>query len=423
MSPKRIFIGFSEVAGYYTNLTKGFEQLSIEYLFITFGQHKFCYNSTKSTLLQNIIHYLIDKYTTTSKRNPLWFVWFILYGISRVSLFLWALLRYDVFIFSYNASFLGFYDLPLLKFCRKKIIYVYHGSDNRPPYLNGSYIHSGYPLEQIFTLTQKLYEKNKKIEKYADYIITAPCISQFFNRELIHYLAIGAPVDLRHIHLTNHPKSNRIKIIHAPSGRKQKGSDHFAQIIGELIDEGYAIDYEELFNVPNRTVLEKLSACDFVLDELYSDTTLAGLGTEAAYFGKPTIVGGYYRDMAKELKEIPLPPSLYVDPSEIKKAIITLIENADYRHALGKQAKEYVNTYWSPKEVASRYLQLIYDDVPKAWIYNPRESHYFYGWAVSKDDLKTFLLHYIDKKGTQGLLLDHNPSLMRRINQFAKGED
>lgn len=420
MNPKRIFIGFSEVAGYYTNLTKGFEKLGIAYLFITFGQHKFRYGNTEATVAQKVIHYLIHKYTATSKRNPLWIIWFILYGMSRVSLFLWVLLRYDVFIFSYNASFFGFYDLPLLKFFRKKIIYVYHGSDNRPPYLNGSYIHSGYPLEQIFTLTKKLYEKNKKVEKYADHIITAPCISQFFNRELIQYLAIGAPVDLSYIQDINHTKGTRIKIVHAPSGRKQKGSDDFAQIIKELINEGYPIDYEELFNVPNRVVLEKLSACDFVLDELYSDTTLAGLGTEAAYFGKPTIVGGYYHDMAKDLKETPLPPSLYVDPAEIKQAIVKLIEDVAYRNELGEQAKKYVDTYWSPKEVASRYLRLFYDDVPEEWLYHPKEVDYFYGWAVSKDDLQKFLKEYIATFGKAGLFLPHNPQLENKILDFIK---
>lgn len=417
----KIFIGFSEVANYYTNLLKGFKKLGIEYEFFNYGENKRKYDCDISkSLIQegfNSLSILQFKYANNKFFKN---IFYFLHITLRIPLFLYSLSKYNIFIFNYNASFFGLYDLPILKFFNKKIIYIFHGSDSRPPYMSGNYIYENYSIEDVFQITKKLNKRNKKIEKYADYIICGAASSQFFNRELIHYLAIGAPIDLSHIHNTGQKNANTINIIHAPSGRKQKGSDYFAQIIKELIDEGYPIDYEELFNVPNRVVLEKLSASDFVLDELYSDTTLAGLGTEAAYFSKPTIVGGYYEQIARDLKTIPVPPSLYVEPTKIKEAIIKLIENTEFRLELGNEVKHYTSERWNPSAVSERLLQIIQNDIPDAWFFDASKSDYFYGWGVSKEALKEFLKRYIGQYGKEGLFISHNPNLENKILNFIK---
>lgn len=59
----------------------------------------------------------------------------------------------------------------------------------------------------------------------------------------------------------------------------------------------------------NATVLQELQQCDFVIDELYSDVPLAMLATEAAIFGKPVIVGGYYsNNFSPENPDSQIPP-------------------------------------------------------------------------------------------------------------------
>jgi hypothetical protein len=421
MKQMRVFVGFSEVANYYTNLLKGFRELELEYLFIVFGSNKRNYDGDiKNNIIQTALIYFSKK-IDTSENNVSKMVFKILHISVRVPLFFISLTRYNVFVFSYNSSFFGLYDLPILKFLNKTIVYVYHGSDSRPPYISGNYIYEQYTLEETHKITNNLYKKNSKVEKYADYIICHTASAQFFTKPIISFLEIGLPINLEHISVEKEDVENKdIKILHAPSAREQKGSDIFLRIINELIDDGYSIEYEELYNVPNREVLVKLSSCDFVIDELYSDTTLAGFATEAAYFSKPAVVGGYYAEIEQYMYSNPVPPSLYTDPDEIKSSIIKLLEDEKFRVNLGKEVKQYVNIFWTPKEVALRLIRVIEGKAPKEWFYDPCKIDYFYGWAVHKNDLKEFLNKYVGKFGEKGLFLKHNPNLKDRIMQFSE---
>jgi len=419
----KIFLGFSEVSNYYTNLLKGFKKLDIEYEFVVFGENARSYEYDLSNSLIQKAFNRLSRLQTSGQSKILKSIFYLLHVTLRVPLFIQALFKYNVFIFNYNSSFFGLYDLPLLKFFNKKVIYIFFGSDSRPPYMSGNYIYENYSVDQVYTIAKRLNSKNRYIEKYADYIICAYPSAQFFNRDLIHFLALGIPMDLSHIDMKSKDKGSSSKschIIHAPSTKKQKGSAIFQQIIQELQNEGYDIFYEEIFNMPNRKVLEQLVVCDFVLDEIYSDTTLAGLATEAAFFSKPTIVGSYYTQIAKDLKSLPVPPSSYVEPTEIKSAIIKLIEDKEYRVALGKMAKVYIETKWSPETVATSFLSVINDDTPKDWFYDASKVDYFYGWGVSDEALKIFLKQYIDRYGKEGLFLSHNPSLENQILRFIK---
>ena len=58
-----------------------------------------------------------------------------------------------------------------------------------------------------------------------------------------------------------------------------------ARVIRILFESGEALHLDG--------ILAELARCDFVIDQLYSDYPLPGLATEAAWFGKPTVVGGY----------------------------------------------------------------------------------------------------------------------------------
>lgn len=422
MKKINIFIGFSEVANVFSNLLKGFRKLDIDYTFIVYGENIRQYEGdTKKSLFQYLFNQL-NKSIDLYKKNIILSKFFYLsHVLLRLPLLVWALIRHNVFIFSYNSSFLGLYDLPILKFFNKKIIYCYFGADGRSPYINGNYILEKIDLDDVYELTKDKYNKHKKIEKYADYIISDYNYSQFFTAQVIDFLYIGIPVDFETLQLdTNSLESEnslKINIVHAPSSKKVKGSEYFSKIIQELKSEGFEINYIELTNVPNRVVLENLVKCDFVLDELYSDAPMAGLATEAAYFGKASVIGGY-ANFDSRIDEVP--PSMYVEPSEIKGAIIKLINDKEFRIELGNKAKQYVKNYRNPEAVANRFLRIINDDIPQEWFFDASKSDYFYGWGVSKEDLKEFLKKYVGKFGKDGLFLSHNPTLESKILEFIK---
>ena len=229
--------------------------------------------------------------------------------------------------------------------------------------------------------------KIHKVERYADVIINHTATSQYFSRSLVSLLAIGIPINGR-VDAVKASQRQSIRILHAPSRPLAKGSLVFRQVVDELIAEGYSIDLVELVGVPNRVVLKELQNCDFVIDELYSDTPLAMFATEAAMFGKPAIVGGYYAaQLSADNQYSVLPPSLYVAPEEIKQAIRKMIDDKEFRTDMGNRAHDFILNNWSARMVAKNYLRLIEGDIPKQWIINPKELDYCWGWGLSKRKL------------------------------------
>jgi hypothetical protein len=419
MKKIRIFIGFSEVANVFSNLLKGFRGLGVQYTFIVYGENPNKYEGDNSkNIFQEYFYYLNERMIAHKKSRIISNFFYLIHVLLRVPLFIWALSRHDVFVFSYNSSFFGLYDLPILKFFNKKIIYYYFGSDGRPPYLNGNYISEEYNLSDVYNLSLDKYKKLKWIEKYSTYIISDLNYSQFFSTKIIDLLQIGIPINLEHIETNEEMvRGGMINILHAPSSKKAKGSKIFSEIIEELKNEGHNINYIELSNVPNRIVLEGLIKCDFLVDELYSDAPMAGLATEAAYFAKPAIIGGY---ASFDSRKGVTPPSLYVEPSKIKQAIVKLIVDKRFRIELGEKAKKYVAKYRTPEVVTNKFLQIVNDDIPDEWFFDAPKSDYFYGWAVSKENLKFFLKNYIEKYGKEGLFLSHNSNLENKILDFIR---
>jgi hypothetical protein len=192
-------------------------------------------------------------------------------------------------------------------------------------------------------------------------------------------------------------------------------------VIEQLKTAGLNVVYVELRNRPHCEVLEELSKCDFVLDELYSDTPLAGLGTEAASFGKPALVGGYGKEALQHASgELRLPMDTYSSPIELKAILERLIVDRSWRIACGENAKQFVSENWQPSMLAKRFLQLISGEVPHNWMFAPQDITYFHGWGVADDRLRERLASLIAFGGVEVLQLRDKPELEKAILEFAQ---
>jgi hypothetical protein len=135
----RIFIGLRELSGYYHHLKKGFDAVGIDSVFVNLNGNPFQYGIDHNPPFINLINRLSQKLGLLFFGNWILRIIWVVFLQNIISLFLfpWALFRYDVFLFASNSTFFFFIDLPILKLFRKKIIYVFHGSESRPVYLNG----------------------------------------------------------------------------------------------------------------------------------------------------------------------------------------------------------------------------------------------------------------------------------------------
>lgn len=418
MKIRRISIGPGEVAGYFYRLKAGFDELGIPCEHFVLTPNKFAYQEAnyflKAAYLRNVR--LRDSDNHLIRR----FGWAIEKCI-RLIVFTYALIRCDVFIFSGFSSFFRFLELPLLKLLGKKVIVVYVGSDSRPPIISGKHLDDSGGFvspQQTQKETLLMVQGIKRVETNANYILTHTASAQFFSKVFIRVNAVGTPMPAPSKKSGSVVKGdeNVVRIVHAPSRPLAKGSAVIRKIIDDLREEGYRINLVELMGVPNSTVLQELEKCDFVVDEVYSDAPMCGLSTEAATFGKPVVVGGYYADQYKIDNPDPeLPPTFYVDPENLKQAIRKMTDDRDFRLSLGKMAHDFILNKWSASMVAKNYLRLIDGNFPENWKASPNDLDSCWGWGLSKENWRKQVGEYITQLGSDALMFNHNPKLKQRV--------
>jgi len=447
---KRIFIGLTEAAGYCNNLMRGFKQLGLKCSFIDLSKNFYEFGNEDSInnrkfsiklFFKPYLHRLINKKTSSSIIR----ISKILRSLLKFFLFLWVIFKFDIFIFSCNSTFLNFYDLPILSFFKKKIIYLSLGSDSRPQYLNGTALNELLVIKDYNSGDKKKYYKNldkfiksisikkktiKRIEKYADVLVNHPTSGYFHERPFVLVLALGLPFDVS-VNSQNRKKRNyfkngsnsdvKVRIVHAPSQPISKGTPQIREAIKNLKKKGYVIDFIEIIGKPHHFVLEMLKDCDFVIDALYSDSPLGMLGVEAAFFGKPTVASGYYSKFIKnDIPEEYIPYSFYCNPEDIEDLIEKLIVNKSLRLSVGRKAKEFIRHHSSPEEVAKRFLRLVEGEIPSKWVYDPMKISYIYGEGFPKNKLKDVLCDIINRGGIEALQLHDKRFLEKKFLQFTK---
>lgn len=425
----KICMGFDDIAGYYTNLERGFRSIGIYSEFIELQPHRFSYSKgIKKRWFVNFFAELqrlkmscgYETLVSRLKRNMLK----ISQGVLLVYIFLWSIMKFDVFIFGANSFAVIPYSLKILHFFRKKIICVYHGSDARPIWMNWKYIHDfdSTPSNVDRLCRHVSYQKKliRYAERYANVIINHPPTALLNQKPFVLWLALGIPfatdfydrIAVSHDEETLDEKNeeNVVRILHCPSHAATKGSDLIRAIINNLESKGYSINYIELSNVLNEEVLNEIAKCDFVLDQAYSDTPMAGFASEAAAFSKPAIVGGYY---FKKLKEdhhgINLPISVYCRPEELELATEKMINNPEQRVSLGKEANAFLKANWDAKTVAMRFMKLVEGDIPKEWVYDPSNIQTIDDNGISFDMMKYVVGTIINSRGIESLQLSDKP--------------
>jgi glycosyltransferase involved in cell wall biosynthesis len=420
---KKIFMGLGNIAGYFSNLKNGFDQIGEQSYHLNVDHHVYTSRETDSiNIYIRLLRYLYGTRSNKKLGKLQKISLALIYKITLIPMFIWALLHFDIFIFGFNHSFFRLYDLPILKFFGKKIIFVYLGSDARPPYMNGiEIIYNNGSIEDTLRRTANVKKKINYVEKYSDYIINSPTVGQFHERDYINWFAIGMPTILasckRSEDLTI-DTSGRVNILHAASRPETKGSYYFNELI-EKHKEKYNINYVFLTGVPNSVVIENLKKCDFVLDEIYSDSPMGGLGAEAAAYGKPTLVSGYYSE--KIYEHTPknfIPPSVYCLPEKLEENFIKLCEDKVFRVQKGIELRNFIEKNWSSKSVAKKYMLIINDQVPSEWFFDWESNDYIDGAGI--DRVKIFEIYRVIKNvyGKEKLFLSHNSKLTSALDEI-----
>jgi hypothetical protein len=431
--PRRVLLGMTEVAGYFGNLERGFRSIGVEADFVDRSADVFEYRPAGlSQRVANTARRARDRSrerpATTRAR-----AWGgalrlarALRKLGNVGLLARAAWHYDAFVFGWDDSLLpGNVDLPVLRRLGKRIVWVFLGSDHRPAYLSGRAARADGPdgVAGVIAESRRRRARVRLAERHADWIVALPASAQFHTRPFVHFLRMGIPFAPRDGDTGTDPfAGSGVRILHAPSDPLSKGTDAIRACIEGLRAEGLSIDYVELSGTAHREVVAAIRACDLVVDEVYSDTPIAVLATEAAWFGKPTVVTGYFASSIRdELPAEVVPPTAFALPDQLFTVIRGLVVDEAERRALGERARRFVAEQWAPATIAERFVRLMDGEAPSEWTVTPDDLRYVHGWGLTEDDARSSIRAVIAAGGPEALLLDAQPRVRERVIGFAEG--
>jgi glycosyltransferase involved in cell wall biosynthesis len=414
----RILLGPVEIAGYYSGLEAGLREIGIRALAIDLEGNPFNYGHGARqypTVVRLAKRFRAprdsargDRFSRRVRR--------VAFIATRALLLAWAIRGFDVFVFSFGQTYLGGRELPILRLLRKKIVFVFHGSDARPAYIDGVRMASdrSMSIPDCLALARRTKARIRRIERYADAVVAQPAFAHFFERPVVNFFALGIPWrDSPWGSPEGRGKRDGIlRVLHSPSDPAVKGTGLIREAVEKVRSEGIGLDLIELQGVPNEVVLRELADCDFAIDQAFSDAPMVGFATEAAVAGKPSIVGGYaWAENRLDFGSVAMPPVEACLPEELAAAVRRLATDASRRASLGEEARAFVESNWSRGRIADRLLRLIRGERPEEWMFDPQRLRYVEGCGLSRAQVRGIVAAVLREGGRGALCLGDKPEL------------
>lgn len=423
----------------YSTLCNSLNEIGVDADFVDFSGSRYFKYKNKS-ILAGAIKYLLY----LSQGGGYWVFQFpakLIGGVLCIFHFLLAIIKYDVFIFNYTTSLLPKnLDLPILKFFGKRVLWVFHGSDLRPAFMDGAVIY-GYNsmfVNRMIADTDENKRRAQYIEKYADVIVAQPCHSMFLTKPFINSVHLGQPI-LRVGVEPILPESGVVKLYHAPSSPYAKGTRTLRKWVIQLkedlsaLESPIIIDYNEALHLPHDELLIEMAKSDIVVDQLYSDLYFPITTCEAIMLGKPVVIGGYlkrYPDVLKHVNpmqrfinrgKLSEEPVVYIEPTyeEFKNAIIHL---AGYKHRVmsGVNTNFLYDNLCDPKLFALRITKLVENFLIRPeWYVDPKQIVYLHGCGVEETKLIKNL-HEVETRRGDFCFLPEREDLCARVREWLK---
>ncbi|MBN2117172.1 MAG: glycosyltransferase family 4 protein [Anaerolineales bacterium] len=298
----------------------------------------------------NDIHLNIDSVRGRLKRQLL-----------LLSFTLWAAQNYDVFHFFWGESLYGLgrfphLDLWLLRRLGKKIFVHFRGLDVIDlayfDYLRARTAGDNLPEPPINRPDQQ-----RSLAHWRRYAHKMLVSEPDLLRVVPEALMVQQAIDLRYWKPERSaPQSQQdgiIRIAHAPSMRRKKGTEFVERSVSELKEQGYPVELVLIEKVPFDQVKALYEFCDIGVDQ---------------------VLYGWYGKVSIELMALGRPVICYIDPAwfhyrtdmpivnastrDLTDRLRELVQDADLRKHLGKAGMAYVHRYHDIKIIVDQCLQL-----------------------------------------------------------------
>ncbi len=357
----RIFIGFTDVANIAATYAKAFQSLGHETFTAVWSKSRFYPDS-----LYDLVIYRHAKPGLVSQT-------FAAMGMAGRMLGLVRALTCDLCLMFAPAVLPSHLYYPILKRMGKKIVTAFWGSDIRYWYAFEQDMRQrgvAANLEPFIRYTRErsggnYFDKLRTVrtaEKYSDLILSQPDCAQLETRP---YMRANVPLDLSRFQALV-PDRVVPLILHAPSIRGAKGTEHIIAAVEQLKSEGVQFDFQLIENMPNAQLRELLTQADIVVDELYA-LTVGGLSAEAMASGCAVLVS-----YDAEYSRVPSGcPAINTHVDTLVDHLRQLIVDRNLRRHLALAGRPYVEAHNDHIRIAQQILDWVqagaiqpYDFVP-----------------------------------------------------------
>jgi glycosyltransferase involved in cell wall biosynthesis len=256
----------------------------------------------------------------------------------QLKTFLWAVPRFDVFHFHAGHTLLPRkVNLPALRLLRKGIVFQSWGSDLRGRAASEvQYLRSAGAVIVGSFLTRRLAPRGA----WPEYDVAPPAI----------VLTDWEPSPVE--------PGDVLRVAHAPSKRRIKGTDAVLAAIDSLRARGAPIELDLIEGVPNREARLRYAAADVVIDQLRIGW-YGMLAIESMALAKPVVVH-LDEQAAVETEEafgVEL-PLIRADEHDLEEVLSDLVDRRDSLAELGRRSREYVERVHAHTTVARQVLEI-----------------------------------------------------------------
>lgn len=419
----RILIGPREIAGVATGLQHVLTGQGFEVDVFLRWSHPFGYrhHGSRSGLLRLLARTAIEPHDSPTGRGRR-----LTSLVARVALVPLIRYRYGAVVYLGPDTLLrGGRDRRWLTRSGVRTVTVFLGSEARPPYLDGAFAHGSTPaeLDAVRSLAIATRARVRRAESDSTYVVNHPGTGQFHWRPFVDWTALGYPTpDVSAAETGQSPRGEHARpvLLHAPSDVLMKGTDGIREAVAELEQEGLDFEYVELSGRPHADVLAAVRASDLVVDQLYSDSLLPGLATEAARLGTPVVVFGYASELLGPLGErAGVPTAHYAHPGQVTAVLRHLLSDPSARAALAADLASCVRGTWSTREQGRRWATVVTGRPEPSWLNQPDTTPYAHGCAIEEGKLVRFLENYLGALGDEALCLEDSPNTRAAVVRLA----
>jgi glycosyltransferase involved in cell wall biosynthesis len=260
-----------------------------------------------------------------------------------------ALADYDLFHFNFGHSILSVRqlgmvidELGLLKRLGKTVLVTYQGCDVRPK--------ASCPCRKPHCFAEDRYRAPaaQRVLRRADRVF-------YLNPDLRRWLPGAtfcpyANVDPRRVQPVTPPPSQEVIVLHAPTDRDIKGTNHVVRAVELLRNEGLPVRLDLVEGVTHEEVLDRCARSHVVVDQLLLGW-YGGFAVEAMALGRPVLA------FIEEAEQDDNPfgaslPIVRTTPQSLADDLRALVEDPQLRIDRGQAGRRFVEERHDPRGIA-----------------------------------------------------------------------